>query len=402
MLVREVSINSMDKLISIMKKIGVDSIGIEIMKSKGIFHYFNIDSLTNTQCHILKQSALSHSAEAAVNRHVITGKVEYSNVLLFGNEKQLKGIAKSLLNQQFKMKYIGKAILEAFDKNDDHKWYFKDRYIDLSKKTAIMGVLNVTPDSFSDGGKWNSKDLALKQCERMIEEGADIIDIGGESTRPGAEYIDNQTEIERVMPIIDAVKRDFDIPVSIDTYKSKVAKESVKFGADIVNDIGGLRFDSDMAGVIAKNKMGCCIMHMKGTPKNMQNDPNYKNVVAEICNYFNESLVIAEDNGISRSNIVLDPGIGFGKRVIDNLNILNDLNDFKCFKLPILVGVSRKSFIGKILGRDVNERLYATIGSQIVSLVNGADIIRTHDVRAAYDSIRIADAIMKKYRMDFK
>jgi dihydropteroate synthase len=402
MLVREISINSMDKLVSVMKKIGVDSIGIEVMKPKGMFHYLNIDNLTNTQCHILKQSALSHSAEAAVNRHVITGKVEYSDVLLFGNEKQLKEVAKSLLNQQFKMEDIGKAILSVFDRNDDHKWYFKDRYIDLSKKTAIIGILNVTPDSFSDGGKWNSIDLALKQCERMIEEGADIIDIGGESTRPGAEFVDIQTEIERVMPIIDAVKRNFDIPVSIDTYKSKVAEESVKFGTDIVNDIGGLKFDNDMAGIIAKNKMGCCIMHMKGTPRNMQDDPNYEDVVAEICDYFNESLIIAEDNGISRNNIVLDPGIGFGKRVIDNLNILNDLHDFKCFKLPILVGVSRKSFIGRILERDVNDRLYATIGSQIVSLINGADIIRTHDVRSAYDSIRIADAITKKYRMDFK
>ncbi len=402
MLVREISINSRDKLISVMKKIGVDSIGIELMKPKGMFHYFYINNLTNTQCHILKQSALSHSAEAAVNRHIITGNVKYSDVVLFGNEKQLKEIANSLLNQQFKMKYIGKAIIDVFDRNDGHKWHFKDRYIDLNKKTAIMGVLNVTPDSFSDGGKWHSKDLALKHCERMIKEGADIIDIGGESTRPGAEFVDIQTEIERVMPIIDAVKGEFDIPISIDTYKSKVAEESVKFGADIVNDIGGLQFDNDMAGVIAKNKMGCCIMHIKGVPKNMQDDPNYEDVVAEICDYFNESLIIAEDSGISKNNIVLDPGIGFGKRVIDNLNILNDLNDFKCFKLPILVGVSRKSFIGKILGRDVNDRLYATIGSQIVSLVNGADIIRTHDIGSAYDSIRIADAITKKYRMDFQ
>ncbi len=253
-------------------------------------------------------------------------------------------------------------------------------------KTLIMGILNVTPDSFSDGGKYFDVDKAILHAKEMIIAGADIIDIGGESTRPGAEEVSINEELNRVIPVIKEISK-LEIPISIDTYKPHVAEESIKAGANIINDISGLR-NQEMVNIVAKNKVPIIIMHMKGTPKTMKDKAFYKDdVVNEIIDYLREKIQIAQEAGIK--DIIIDPGIGFGKTVEHNIQILNRLNEFKILNKPILIGTSRKSFLGKLSGTlDTEKRLETTIASNVLSIINGANIIRVHDVieckRAAY------------------
>ena len=394
--IREISVRSVEDAKKVMQKIGVDKIGINVMSPKTLQKFIYMKDMTLTQCHIIKQVALSNNTDAAVHKQVVTGRVEKSDILLFGTVKQLGYIAKSLSNQQFKLKEVANKINRIIDARKNRIWKFRGKEIDLTKKTAIMGILNVTPDSFSDGGKWTNIDNALKHCENMISQGADIVDVGGESTKPGARKVELAEELDRVIPVIEKIKQNFDIPVSIDTYKSKVAEEAAKAGVEIVNDISGLNFDDKMPDVIAKNKMGCCIMHILGTPENMQKNPHYEDVIDEINDYFGAAVKKAMEKGINSNAIVIDPGIGFGKRVIDNLTILNRLNEFNIHGLPVLIGLSRKSFIEKILNSEVDERLFSTIGAQVVAFMRGADIVRVHDVKAAFDSLRIAEAITKE------
>lgn len=270
---------------------------------------------------------------------------------------------------------------------------------DLSRKTLIMGILNVTPDSFSDGGKYFSADKAVEHGLEMAAEGADIIDIGGESTRPGSEPIGEEEERMRVVPVVEKLAGE-GIPVSIDTYKASVAEEALKRGAAIVNDISGLRFDSRMADTTARYDAGLVIMHILGTPRNMQSNPKYDNLLEDIKTYLLDSAVKAVEAGINKDAIVIDPGIGFGKTVKDNLEIIKNTGYFKETGFPVLMGISRKSFIGKILNAEVDERLYGTIGTSIAAAMLGADILRVHDVKAARQALDMADAIMGKSRID--
>ncbi len=274
------------------------------------------------------------------------------------------------------------------------KWRNFD--FDFSKKTYIMGILNVTPDSFSDGGQFFSTDKAVEQAFRMIADGADIIDVGGESTRPGAAEISVKEEIRRVVPIIKAITKQASVPVSIDTYKASVAEAAVSAGASVINDISGLRFDPEMPDLAAKSKVPVVIMHIRGTPKNMQRNPSYKTLIPEIMDYLREGISIARRSGISDEKIIIDPGIGFGKTVAHNLEIINRLNEFAGFEKPILLGHSRKSFIGNILDdAPVTDRLEGTAAAAAIGIFNGADIIRVHDIKAMVRVARIADEIKR-------
>jgi len=259
-----------------------------------------------------------------------------------------------------------------------------------------MGILNVTPDSFSDGGKFFSKDHAVKQALGMEEEGADIIDIGGESTRPGAEKISVKEEIKRIVPVIGALATKTNIPISVDTYKSEVAKAALSAGASMVNDISGLRFDKKMSRVVAENRVPVVIMHIKGTPRNMQKAPAYTALVPEIMDYLREGIELARNAGVPDDKIIIDPGIGFGKTVGHNLELIKRLNEFAGFEKPVLLGPSRKSFIGKILGDlPVEERLEGTAAAIAVGIFNGANIIRVHDVKEMAQVAKVADAIRR-------
>jgi dihydropteroate synthase len=263
-----------------------------------------------------------------------------------------------------------------------------------SKKSIIMGVINITPDSFSGDGLCNNKLSAFDRALQMVDQGADIIDIGGESTRPGAEPVSLQEEINRTIPLIQALSSRMPVPLSIDTYKAEVARQAVEAGAVIINDISGLRADSGMKTVAASSGAYLVIMHMKGIPKNMQIDPTYEALIPEISEYFRQGIATALNAGVDEKKIMLDPGIGFGKTVRHNLEILNRLYEFKMIGRPIVVGVSRKSFIGKILDNaPADSRLEGTAAAVAASIMKGADILRVHDVNEMVKVARVVDAI---------
>lgn len=260
---------------------------------------------------------------------------------------------------------------------------------------VIMGILNVTPDSFSDGGRYRSVEEAVHHARLMIEEGADIIDVGGESTRPFSEPVAEKEELHRVIPVIERLHEIPGAFISVDTYKANVAREALLAGADMVNDISGLTYDDAMAGVIAGNDAHAVIMHIKGTPRNMQENPRYDDVIGEISGFLQERVEYAVRSGIDREKIVIDPGIGFGKRIEDNLRILKMLGTFRDLGRPVLIGTSMKSFIGKITDMPLEERVEGTLASLAVAIMNGADVLRVHDVRRAKKVLKIVKAVME-------
>lgn len=262
-----------------------------------------------------------------------------------------------------------------------------------------MAILNVTPDSFSDGGQFFSVDEALKQAEKFIEDGADVLDVGGESTRPKSERVSVEEEIRRVVPIIEAITKRFDVPVSVDTSKAKVAENAINSGAEIVNDVSGLRFDERVAGVAAKNNAGLILMHLRGTFETMHNQKPVENIFAEVAAGFRRSVEKAESCGVKKENIALDVGIGFSKTFEQNLELIAKLDklvkDFPDF--PMLVGASRKSFIGKILGNVLpSERLQGSLACAAIAVWNGANIIRVHDVKETIETLKVIRAIKKE------
>ncbi|KPK03035.1 MAG: dihydropteroate synthase [Nitrospira bacterium SG8_35_4] len=278
------------------------------------------------------------------------------------------------------------------------KLSWRNYSFDFTQRTYIMGILNVTPDSFSDGGSYLRRDSAVEQALAMERDGADIIDVGGESTRPGAEKVSVKEEIQRVVPVIEEITKRVQIPVSIDTYKSAVAEAAVSAGASMINDISGLRFDPQMPSIAALHKIPVVIMHIKGTPENMQKNPVYTSLISEIMDYLREGIHIAMQAGIPGDRIILDPGIGFGKTVEHNLEIIQRLNEFEGFEKPVLLGHSRKSFIGRILDDlPVTDRLEGTAAAAAIGIFNGANIIRVHDVKEMVRVARVADAIRRGY-----
>lgn len=262
-----------------------------------------------------------------------------------------------------------------------------NRKFDTKKHTYIMGILNVTPDSFSDGGRWNNMDAALLHAEEMMKDGADIIDIGGESTRPGYTMISDEEEISRVVPIIEKVKANFDIPVSIDTYKSAVAQAAVSAGADLVNDIWGLKYDRKIADVIAKNNVTCCLMHNR-------KEADYTDFMPDMLNDLRETLAIADQAGIPRENIMLDPGVGFGKTYENNLEVINRLEMMHELGLPILLGTSRKSVIALTLDLPKDQRVEGTLATTVLGVFKGAGFVRVHDVKENARVIKMTEKII--------
>lgn len=272
---------------------------------------------------------------------------------------------------------------------------FKDKEI-VFDSTNIMGILNVTPDSFSDGGKYNSIDRALIHAQTMVAEGARFIDIGGESTRPGAEEISVQEELDRVIPVIDCVARNIDVVISIDTSKPEVMTEAVHAGASMINDVKALRAPGALqvaAGLALEHNVPTCIMHMQGTPINMQHAPTYKSVVDEIIDFFRARIEHLCDAGFRYNQIILDPGFGFGKTLDHNYQILKHLVQFNQFDMPLLAGMSRKSMIGDLLGKKVDERIFGDVAVNTIAAMAGASILRVHDVKEAADAVKVVDKV---------
>ena len=276
------------------------------------------------------------------------------------------------------------------------QWKVARHSLPYGERTLVMGVLNVTPDSFSDGGEFFSLDRAVAHAEQMIAEGADIIDIGGESTRPGSAFVFEAEELQRVIPVIERLAAKSPVPISIDTTKSSVARAAIAAGAEIVNDISGLRFDPSIADESAKANAGLVLMHSRGTPKTMQQLPPVDDIMSEVIGGLRKSVAEALGRGVARESIAIDPGIGFGKTVEQNVELIAKLDQLVIAfaKFPIMIGTSRKSFIGKLLDNaPADERLHGTIASIVASVLNGAHIVRVHDVKAAVDALRIADAV---------
>lgn len=276
----------------------------------------------------------------------------------------------------------------------EFKFYCPQYTMNLGKTTKIMGILNVTSDSFSDDGIYKDPERAKDTGLQMAEDGADIIDVGGESTRPGAECVSLKEEKERTLPLIRRLVKEIKIPISIDTTKSEVAEAALEEGASIVNDISGLKSDFRMGEAIARFGAGCVLMHIKGTPQTMQENPNYASLIEEIIESLKGSISRAAQAGIDRKRIIIDPGIGFGKTTDHNLQIINRLRDFACLNLPILIGTSRKSFIGNVLTLPLQKRLLGTAASVAASIFNGAHIVRVHDVKEMIQVAKMVDAIL--------
>lgn len=274
-------------------------------------------------------------------------------------------------------------------------WKVGGRTHDLTRRGMVMGIVNVTPDSFSDGGRYFDVDRAVEHGRELIREGADILDVGGESTRPGAEPVSEVEELRRVMPVIRALRAESEVLISIDTFKATVAAAALEAGADIINDVSGLTHDPQMVALAARSSAGIVLMHMKGEPRTMQLNPHYKDVVAEVQQFFRERLAALADAGIAPERVVLDPGIGFGKALDHNLSLMRSLRELAVDDRPVLLGVSRKSMIGKLVGSDrMEDRAWPTVALTSYAREKGVRIVRVHEVKANVDAMRMTEAIL--------
>ncbi len=367
-------------------KIRVSSQGVNVMAPKCLGTSIKLTDVHIGAANILKQEMLSIGGDAAVARGVVNGIEKCSDVILLGNADKIKKLIRKLDHQTiFGLIEIRADLIKLLSIQSgktELSMKLKNKTIDLSQP-KLMGILNVTPDSFSDGKEYYDAEKALKHALQMEKEGADIIDIGGESTRPGATKVELQQELDRVIPVIEKIRRNSDIPISIDTCKSAVASEALSAGADLINDISALRFDEKMKNVLQENPdVPVILMHMLGTPQTMQKDPHYDDVIKEILDFFMARIEYCTSHKIDEKRIILDPGIGFGKRQEDNLAILKKIAEFRCFGLPVLLGASRKSFIGRIYDSLPNERLEGSLAAAGQALSSGTNLLRVHDVAA--------------------
>jgi dihydropteroate synthase len=385
---------------SIMQDIKVDPYGIKIMVPKAITHLVRMNSISNIAANILKQEMLSLGGDVAIARHALTGKSKKTDCLVMGNLTQLIRLNDKLSRQPFGLNELARDLSKTLSN------YQKDNFIlnlgkyklNLKSRTLIIGIVNLTPDSFSGDGLYRVSGIGYRVSdvvdfvEKMVGDGSDIVDIGGESSRPGAKAVSAKEEIKRVIPVIKALVKKIKVPISIDTYKPEVARQALDNGAVIVNDVTGL-INLKMAKLVARYNAGVIVMHMKGNPRTMQRNPKYESLIDEIIEFLDKAINRAQDAGIDREKIIVDPGIGFGKTLEHNLEILKRLRELKVLGRPILVGPSRKSFIGKILNVGAKERLSGTLSACVLAVKNGANLVRVHDVKEVKQALKILDKI---------
>lgn len=345
--------------------IGFDKTYRHKYADKFMFKNLKIYNLSTPQANILKQTALTVGGDCAIHREVITGKIEKSDVILSGSFAQLNKIAKKLKHQPF-------GLSELADK-------ITAQLVEKRNKTKIIGILNITPNSFSDGGMYNTTERACEHFKQLIAEGADIVDIGAESTKPGAPAVSSGKQLEKIMPVLRFIKQEkYNIPISIDTRNSIVAEECLKNGASIINDVSGLKYDKDMAKIIAKYGGGLILQHSLGNEKNMEEKPNYKNLIDDIFQDLSRQVDYAKSCGIE--NIIIDAGIGFDKDLEDNFKIINRLEEFYSLGYPVMIGLSRKSLLG-LKDADNDERDLYTLALNTLAIEHHIDFIRVHNVK---------------------
>lgn len=398
MKVRVLSIDNFEEVKKEISEIGSTPYGNRIMFPKGVHRLVKVEGLRTPAANIMKQEMLSCGGEVATAREVITLKTETTDVLIMGTLRHFERFLEKLKLQPFGLKEATQKIRSVLENYDSKKVRIMDcagKEVEFGNRTLIMGVLNVTPDSFSDGGKYNTFDSALAQAEKMILEGADIIDVGGESSRPGAEPVSIDEEKSRVLPVIEEIAGKYEVLISIDTYKPSVARAAVDSGASIINDITALE-DNEMVQVAADTNVGVVLMHMQGNPKTMQKSPHYESLISDIANFLSDRVEKGVEGGISPERLIIDPGIGFGKKYEHNIEILRRLKEFRSLGIPILIGTSRKSFIGKTLDLSIEERMEGTAATITVAIMNGADIVRVHDVKQMKRVAKMTDVICRK------
>lgn len=399
----------------LMRELGVDPTGIEIMTPKTVVHLVRIRRLPIFAAHILKQEALSLGADTAVSREAMTGKIKHTDCIIIGTLLHFKKLCEKLKRQPYKLSQVSVELQKALT------YYHYDGFVleagryrlNLNSHTHIMGIVNLTPDSFSGDGLFTSPrhprrfgrgrhvttspdlNYITDYAQKLVDEGADILDLGAESSRPGAKPVRVKEELRRLIPVLKKVRKRVNVPLSIDTCKSEVASQALANGADIINDITALSADSQMAKVIKRHKAAVVLMHMKGKPRTMQVEPVYHNVMEEITGYLQNAIMACLSAGIDFEKIMVDPGIGFGKTIEHTIVILKSLSELKCLGRPIVIGTSRKSFIGKLTGSPVSERLAGTISSNCFAVTNGARIVRVHDVKETKKAMAVLDTLMR-------
>jgi dihydropteroate synthase len=391
---RELVFDSKNTVIDELLNIGVDPDAYPIFTKKAQCLALKFYRLSCPQVNVLKQTALICGADAAVPKNAYKGgRGKNFNVILFANLREIEKIEARLSEQPWmdrirsQLKEILNNVREPALKIGRRK-YIMDR-------TYIMGVINLTPDSFYSGSRLSDVSIIEKMVSEMTDEGVDFIDIGAESTRPKSMPVDEKEEIRRLKRVLPLVKKVTRVPISVDTYKAKVAALAIDNGASIINDISGFRFDKKMTKTIARNRVSTVIMHMKGKPRNMQKNPQYRDLMQEIYIFLEERIAHGVEAGIDRDRIIIDPGLGFGKRLTDNYAIIKRLAELRQLSRPILVGHSRKSFIGEPLGLVPEKRLEGTLGVQALLIANGASILRVHDVTEAKRVASLTDLIIR-------
>jgi len=391
-----VAIKNKNQAEKLMVSLGVSSQGVKILSSKVLWAAFQIEDIKSWEANILKQHLLSQGSDAAIERDALVKNIK-TKALIFGNLSQLRNLCRKLENQPFSLHGISEVLSVYLDNLNRQSYAFtaRDKKFKITQP-LICGIINLTPDSFSgDGLLGKSREVVLAKVAEMLRRGAKIIDVGGESSRPFAKPLKEKEELNRVIPQLRAIRKKFKkVLISIDTYKYEVAKAAVDEGADMINDITALRGDSRKALLVKRHKLGCILMHMKGNPSTMQSNPVYKDVVSEEIDFFQERLSFCRSQGIAKEQIMLDPGIGFGKRLNDNLKILNQLYRFRIFGLPLFLGLSRKSFIGTITKAGQNNRLAGTVAAMVLSLNQGASVFRVHDVGETAQALKVASQII--------
>ena len=409
--VRILDLHTPDEIRAEMEKVGASVPGMKIMMPKASFRVIKVEGLNFAAANIIKQEMLARGGEAVTSRQVYSTKDVDSDVLLLGTERHYQDLLRKLRVQPFKsLRAIASEVEQALVRHAGEELgslSIAGRAFDWGVRTYIMGVVNVTPDSFSGDGLGDDIEAALAQAERMIEEGADLIDVGGESTRPGSEPISIEEELGRVVPVIEALARRADVPISIDTYRAEVAEEAVTAGAHLVNDVWGLRMEPEIAELAARHQVPLVLMHNRSRPKDAAQTARlggrylgveYEDLMADVIRELRNSISLAVEAGVEREKIIVDPGIGFGKTVEQNLQLMAKLAELKVLGRPILLGPSRKSFIGYTLDLPLDERVEGTAAAVAVGIANGADIVRVHDVKQMVRVARMTDAMVRRGR----
>lgn len=388
---RVLSAVSRDEVIAELYARGADAAAVSAVAAGGLGKAMLVGPLPLEEAQSLRKAAAEAGATAVLSRPAGRADPTRAEVVVMGTDRRLYALAEALGGA------LGRRLRQALDgfvRPARRTLQCREHALALGEKTLVMGIVNTTPDSFSGDGVSDAA-VAIAQGKRMVEEGADLLDVGGESTRPGAAPVALEEELTRVLPVVDGLRREVSVPISIDSYKSAVAKAALANGASIVNDISGLRADEEMARTAADAGAAMIVMHIQGAPRDMQKNPRYADVIGEISDYLEEGIGIAEAAGMAREQVVIDPGIGFGKTLEHNLEILRRLREFRCLGCPVLVGTSRKSMIGAILDLPVEHRLEGTAATVALAIQAGADIVRVHDVKEMARVARVADAIVR-------